>query len=115
MEMKKKLLAIVDDWERLERYEDRLHSLFDFRSSPFGSHGIQLAIEEKPDVILIDLEFEDMTEKEALGLIRAEDSLQKVPVVLVQNTENGPHPPHTHAIQRPVSIEKLLAYLKSNF
>jgi CheY-like chemotaxis protein len=111
---KKKLLAIVDNWERLERYEDRLHSLFDFHSSPFGGHGVEVAVEQKPDMILIDLEFEDMNENEALRLIRAQDSLQNAQVILVTNAESGlAEQPRTRIFTRPVSLESLQLFLET--
>lgn len=111
---KKKLLAIVDDWERLERYEDRLHRLFDFHSSPFGGHGVEMAIEHRPDIIILDLEFEDMNEQEALNLIRAQGSLQNVQIVVITNSEpNDSSLPRTHVFSRPASLESLQSFLES--
>jgi CheY-like chemotaxis protein len=108
---KKKLLAIVDDWERLERYEERLHVLFDFHSSPFGGHGIELAVIERPDVILLDLEFEDMNAEEALSLIRAQDSLRNIPVVVISGVEILGE--EVCFLERPVSVEKLRQFLET--
>jgi DNA-binding response OmpR family regulator len=113
----KKLLAIVDDWERLERYEERLKSLFDFHSAPFGAYGIQIALSEHPDVILIDLEFEDMNEEEARVLLRAHDSLKTTPIVFVSNmgSRHSPRPSdYDHVLHRPVSFDQLLSVLKMN-
>jgi CheY-like chemotaxis protein len=112
-EEKKKLLAIVDDWERLERYEDRLHHLFDFHSSPFGGHGVEMAIEHRPDIIILDLEFEDMNEQEALSLIRAQDSLQHAQIILVTNSETLTASPKTHIFSRPAPLESIHLFLRS--
>lgn len=114
---RRKFLAIVDDWERLERYEDHLHGLFEFHSSPFGGHGVELAIQEQPEIILIDLEFEDMNEEEALSLIRAQDSFQNTLVILVSNTtleNNSVATENTLVFQRPIKMESILAFLKSS-
>jgi DNA-binding response OmpR family regulator len=106
----KKLLAIVDDWERLERIEDFYRSEFEVHCTPFGSLGVLTAIHEKPDFILIDLEFEDMNEKEVLSKIRAESSLQNVSIVVICGTfdptlleESG----RTKLFLRPVPIDAL--------
>lgn len=117
----KKLLAIVDDWERLERIEDRFRTRFEVLCAPFGAMGVQMAIEQDPDLILVDLEFEDMDEIEALALIRDEESLIKTPVVVISNP-TGPNPTSQSALDekvriltRPVSVEDLFAFMESEF
>lgn len=62
--MNKKILLIVDNWERLERLEEKLISHYEVHCAPFGSEGLRIADEVIPDVIVIDLSFEDMTVEE---------------------------------------------------
>jgi PleD family two-component response regulator len=109
----KKIVVIVDDWERLERIEDRLRVRFEVFGAPFGAMGIQIAVEESPDFILIDLEFEDMNEEEALALIHAEKSLQKTPVFVISNSETLSVQPRIAAkiLKRPVSIDAIVDLL----
>ena len=106
----KKLLAIVDDWERLERYEEQLSSAFEFHPSPFGRHGIELALQEQPDLILIDLEFEDMNEVEAWMLIRAESSLKKTPIIMITSSDEVDRQAlaNTTVLFRPISPASVL-------
>jgi DNA-binding response OmpR family regulator len=110
----KKIVLIVDDWERLERIEDRLRVRFEVFGAPFGAMGVQVAVDETPDLILIDLEFEDMNEEEALALIRAQKSLQKVPVFVISNSQSlgvRNTSPATRILKRPVSIDAILDLL----
>jgi len=76
----KKLLLIVDDWERLERLEERFIADFEVLCAPFGSEGLRLADEELPDVILIDLSFEDMTVEEVHAKILERQHLKHVKI-----------------------------------
>jgi len=105
----KKIVVIVDDWERLERIEDRLRVRFEVFGAPFGAMGVQIAVDESPDLILIDLEFEDMNEEEALALIRAQKSLQKTPIFVISNSETLSVQPliATQILKRPVSIDTI--------
>jgi DNA-binding response OmpR family regulator len=116
----KKLLAIVDDWERLERIEDYYRSEFEVHCVPFGSLGVLTAIQEKPDFILIDLEFEDMSEKEVLPLIRAEDSLRNVPIVVIMGTWDLQESSQelwgkVKILVRPVPIDSLPDFKEEDF
>jgi CheY-like chemotaxis protein len=79
----KKLLAIVDNWEKLDIYEKDLEPFFAVGCAPFGDYGIQMALQDKPDVILLNLAFENMTLSEAAILIREQESLRNVPLLLI--------------------------------
>jgi CheY-like chemotaxis protein len=79
----KKLLAIVDNWEKLDIYEEKLVPYFSVGCAPFGDYGIQMALEDKPDVILLNLAFENMTLSEATALIRGQESLRDIPLLLI--------------------------------
>ncbi|MBC7692603.1 MAG: hypothetical protein H7222_12640 [Methylotenera sp.] len=120
--MKKKLLAIVDDWEKLEVYETRLSPLYEVQCAPFGSYGLQMAREsageQRPEVILIDLVFEDMDEFEAEGILSADPELSSIPRVLI--TDLTPDALASKALSensrfltRPYDFEKLLTILRS--
>ena len=66
------LLLVVDDWEALERYEDRLSSMFLCTEAwPLGREGLKRALEIDCQMILIDLTLEDMTPLEAERWLRA--------------------------------------------
>lgn len=85
----KKVLAIVDNWEKLDIYEEVLSPFFVIECAPFGDYGIQRALLEKPDVILLNLAFENMTLSEAAILIREQESLRSVPLLLVAEVDES--------------------------
>jgi CheY-like chemotaxis protein len=72
-----------------------------------------MAIEHRPDIIILDLEFEDMNEQEALSLIRAQDSLQDVQIILVTNSETVEASSKMHVFSRPTPLEAIHLFLKS--
>lgn len=46
-----------------------------------GIRGVELAVKEKPDLILMDIQLPDMTGLEAVGLIRASEGDHEIPIV----------------------------------
>lgn len=67
-----KLLLVVDDWEALERYEDRLAPQFaETEAWPLGTEGLKRAAEQAFDLILIDLTLEDLSPSEACARLKA--------------------------------------------
>lgn len=64
--MGRSILLIVDDWEALERYEEKLSPHFgECEACPLGRLGLERARERGWDVILFDLTSEDLTPDEA--------------------------------------------------
>lgn len=102
-----KLLLIVDDWELLERYEERFSNDFSVFCAPFGPEGIRMAREERPDLILLNLTFENMTNEEACQSLRADPQTTGIPIVSVGNGGPGPD----HWIKEPVSARNIAKFL----
>lgn len=79
-----KLLLVVDDWEALERYEDRLSPHFaETEAWPLGSEGLRRATEEAFDLILIDLTLEDLTPHEAQARLMSQPARGEPRVIYV--------------------------------
>jgi len=61
-----RILLVVDDWEALERYEDKLAPRSaSVEAWPLGREGLKRAAEAEFDWILVDLILEDLTPTEA--------------------------------------------------
>ena len=86
------LLAVVDDWELLERIEERFSGTFRILGAPFGAYGLELARQEMPDVILARLGFENMTERELEAELKAEAPLREIPLLLWSDPPTDPLP-----------------------
>ena len=101
----KKLLAIVDDWERLERYAERFAPWYEVIEAPFGALGVELAREHASEIdqVLVDLTFEDMTEWEARELLRGDPKTARLPITWNPAVDRG--------VSRPSDFADLLKLL----
>jgi len=115
---KNKLLIVADDWEALEVYENRLSSDFNVITAAFGKEGVKAAKEKIPDVIFVDLVFEDMHASEFCTLLRAEEKTANIPILVVLNKDEEkfkqPHFPKKQdsVFVRPYLFEDLVLQLK---
>ena len=94
------LLLIVDDWELLERYEERFSKAFEVGCAPLGPEGVRMAQQRIPDLVLLDLTFENMTNEEARSALRSFPATRSIPIVAVGAQ-----------VQEPVTAEVLTKYL----
>ena len=106
---KPRLLLIVDNWELLERYDERFSTGFDVLCAPLGSEGIRMAREEAPDFVFLNLSFENMTNEEACATLRADPLTRELPIVAAGANGHGPD----RWLKEPISIETLLEALTS--
>jgi len=87
-ESKKKVMIIEDDYFVLDIYHTKLvQEGFDVLDAKDGKDGLEkLQAEEKlPDLILLDIVMPNMGGLEVLELIKKEERLKNIPVVLLTN------------------------------
>jgi len=78
-----KRVLVVDDNEaniHLVGFILKKHG-FEVIEARDGTEGVALAIKEKPDLILMDIQLPDITGLEAARMIRASESDGKVPII----------------------------------
>lgn len=102
-----KILLVVDDWELLERYEESFSADADVLCAPLGPEGIRLARSTPPDLILLNLTFENMTTEEACLALRAKPETRSIPVVAVGTGGPGPD----HWVREPLVSREVLALI----
>jgi PAS domain S-box-containing protein len=80
-----KVLHIEDNLANLELVEQVLARTgsVELRAAMYGSLGLELAREQRPDLVLLDLHLPDMTGAQVLEQLRAEPETAQVPVVVV--------------------------------
>jgi two-component system cell cycle response regulator DivK len=79
------VILIVEDNERnLKLVRDVLQVKgYQTLEAVTGEDGVKLAIEQKPDLVLMDIQLPGMNGIEALGQLRANPITQKIPVIAV--------------------------------
>lgn len=84
--MAKRVLIVEDDKMILSMYETKLRQDgFEVLIAENGSQGLDLAIKEKPDIILLDIILPQMDGFTVLQELRLNDSMKKTPIVMLTN------------------------------
>lgn len=85
MSLRKPIILIIeDDLELRELYEQRLRlEKFDIRLAPDGQTGLELALKEKPDVILLDLRLPKLNGFEFLEKLKQNPAIKNISVVVL--------------------------------
>ena len=78
------ILVIEDNQLNLKLVRDVLqHAGFSVVAAPTGEEGVDIATEQPPDLVLMDLQLPGITGTEALRRLRSHPSSRGVPVVAV--------------------------------
>lgn len=81
-----------------------------------GRHGLNMAFELKPDIILLDLTLPDMNGEEVLDSLQKNQDTQKIPVIIVTGdfVKQGPVAEICHAwVEKPIKINSLFEAIDS--
>ena len=78
------ILIVEDNEKNMKLVRDVLQFKgFETIEAMTGEDGVRLAIERKPDVVLMDIQLPDIDGITALGRIRADPAMQRIPVIAV--------------------------------
>lgn len=84
-----------------------------------GQEGIDLALKEKPDIIIVDIQLPDINGLEVTRTIRQSEALADVPIVaftsfaMAGDRQRALEAGCTGYIEKPVDPEKLLNQIKT--
>jgi two-component system, cell cycle response regulator DivK len=80
----KKILIVEDNEKNMKLVRDILrHQGHTTLEAVNGLDGVRLAVEERPDLVLMDIQLPDIDGIEALGRIRQDTTLDAIPVLAV--------------------------------
>ena len=81
-----KILLVEDDPDQIYLYKTRLQmEKFKIVEAHNGKQGIEIAKQEMPDFILLDLVMEDMSGMKVLEALKKDKKTKKIPIVLLTN------------------------------
>jgi len=81
-----KILIIEDDKILLEMYQDKFaHEKFEVQTASEGQEGIEKMTSFQPNVVLLDLIMPKMSGFEFLKLVKADQSLSHIPIIVLTN------------------------------
>jgi signal transduction histidine kinase/CheY-like chemotaxis protein len=84
------VLAVDDDEAALDLYESALSGSYTVLRAAHGQEGLRLALEHRPDAILLDIVMPDMDGFEVAFRLRADERMREIPVLVVTSEELGP-------------------------
>ena len=114
MGTKKKLLLVEDSAATLQLEEIMLKHNYDVLMATTGTEGLRLAINHKPDLILLDLMLPKLDGFEVCRLLRGIDVTKQIPVIVVstlgdrQSQETAFQMGCTDYISKPIDRTELL-------
>ena len=119
----RKILVIDDEKEFCSLIKDILEITGEYEVvyATDGKHGIKMATEQKPDLILLDILIPDKYGTEIACQIRSDESVKNIPIVfltaLIKEKEIGSQGTVIKGypfIAKPVSTEELIKYIEKN-
>jgi DNA-binding response OmpR family regulator len=117
---KKKILLVDDSATSL--FMERMvlkHEPYDLLTASDGQQGVERALAERPDLIVMDVVMPRMTGIEALRELRGKTETRRTPVILVTtrgepaNVEAGYESGCTDYLTKPFDPEELLAKVRA--
>lgn len=86
MEDKKKILIIEDEKFLLEMYDMRLTAAgFEVITALEGKEGLHLAVEKKPDLIILDIVLPEISGYEILRMLKKDPDTKDITVLVFSN------------------------------
>jgi len=79
----KKILLIDDDKENLNLLARMLQPLFQPLTASSGREGIQLAVREQPDLVLLDVNMPEMDGFEVCTKLREQPATRNIPIIML--------------------------------
>jgi DNA-binding response OmpR family regulator len=78
-------ILIIDDDDMTREAMEQLLKIEGYKtcSAPDGTTGYSSAVAAHPDVILLDLNLPDINGKQVIGMLREEQELRKVPILVL--------------------------------
>lgn len=119
--MSKKKILLVDD-SATSLFMERMvlkHEPYDLLTASDGQQGVERAVAERPDLIVMDVVMPRMTGIEALRELRGKTETRRTPVILVTtrgepaNVEAGYESGCTDYLTKPFDPEELLAKVRA--
>ena len=113
----KKILYIEDDISLRQLVRFILDKRKDLKmiEAETGSQGLQMAIEEQPDIILLDISLSDLNGYEVFSRLKKNDSVCKIPVIAVsgdsmpEDIEKGLQAGFSAYLTKPINMKQLTA------
>lgn len=119
--MSRKKILLVDDSGTTLMMEKMILNKgpYDLVTAKDGEEGVAMALEENPDLILLDIVMPKMDGFEACRRLRAEEATKETPIIMVttrgevENVEHGYELGCTDYVTKPINSLELMTKVKN--
>ena len=119
--MSRKKILLVDDSGTTLMMEKMILNKgpYDLLTAKDGEEGVAIALQENPDLILLDIVMPKMDGFEACRRLRAEDATKETPIIMVttrgevENVEHGYELGCTDYVTKPINSLELMTKVKN--
>jgi len=115
----KKILIIEDNEKNMYLMDFLLKkNNYEVIKAVSGNEGVKIALKERPDLILMDIQLPDIDGLEAAGLIRESKAGKKIPIIAVTSYAMSGDRERlikggcTGYIEKPINIKSFLSEIK---
>lgn len=117
--MSKKILVIEDDPVNLQLVEFRLEKEgYEVVSARDGDIGLEKAQNEKPDLILLDVEMPNMNGYFFIAELHKEEAMKSIPIIVLTAHENMKHAFSKRQVKaymtKPIDFDQLFAKISES-
>jgi len=109
-----RILVVEDNTKNMKLVRDVLeHAGHDVVEATTGEDGVRIALEQTPDLVLMDLQLPGIDGAEALRLLRCQEHTRAVPVVAVTAFAMADDRDRAYAdgfdgyVEKPISVREL--------
>jgi CheY-like chemotaxis protein len=119
--MASKRILLVDDAETILMMERMILTKggYEFITAKDGDEAVEKAVNERPDLILMDIIMPRMSGFEACRLLRARDETKTIPIIMVttrgelENVENAFESGCSDYVTKPINSLELISKVKT--
>lgn len=114
-----KVLIIDDDIDLIKILSFHLkNSNYESISAEDGESGLKKIAEEKPDIIILDIQMPGMSGIEVAKKLQADENLKNIPIIFLTATldfdrSEMPEGPKVKFITKPCNFNQIIEYIKS--
>ena len=113
----KRILVVEDNPDNLDLIEAYLEDTYSLSFATDGQMGLDKVIEEKPDLVLLDISLPEMDGTEVIKAIRNNDEISNIPVIaltahaMMGDREDFIKQGFTEYMSKPIQDEDILIEL----
>ncbi len=117
----KRVLVVEDNPDNMDLIEAFLEDEYELSFATDGKMGLNKAITEKPDLILLDISLPEMDGTEVIKEIRADENISNIPVIaltahaMMGDRENFLKQGFNDYMSKPIQDEDILIELMESY